>query len=128
MGLATTHGAWHGSYSAFGSWRKWIAKIRGFNLLNMVGFGGDQAWSEAQKQDPLYPLLSHSDCDGELSPKECALVALGLSQIILDASQYLEPDMNYLSTGEHNYHIAATKAFRKGCIDAIKKNESIIFS
>lgn len=32
--------------------------------------------------DPIKPLLNHSDCDGELSPVECAVVAPRLRQLI----------------------------------------------
>lgn len=38
MGLDTTHGAWHGAYSAFMTWRTEIAKCLGIPLSLMEGF------------------------------------------------------------------------------------------
>jgi len=38
MGLDTTHGCWHGAYSAFMRWRTEIAKAAGIPLILMDGF------------------------------------------------------------------------------------------
>lgn len=38
MGLDTSHNAWHGPYSSFGEWRKWIAKQFNIPLNLMEGF------------------------------------------------------------------------------------------
>jgi hypothetical protein len=38
MGLDTSHGAWHGAYSAFMTWREEIAKCIGIPLRLMEGF------------------------------------------------------------------------------------------
>ena len=36
MGLDTTHGAWHGAYSAFMRWRRQIARAAGFPPLDLM--------------------------------------------------------------------------------------------
>jgi hypothetical protein len=69
----------HWSYSGFNSFRERLAAEIGLELGQMKGFGGDKEFDEKQ---PLTPLLSHSDCDGELSPAQCGLVAFGLNEII----------------------------------------------
>lgn len=38
MGLDCSHGAWHGSYTAFGRWRREIARLCGIPLDFMEGF------------------------------------------------------------------------------------------
>lgn len=38
MGLDTTHGCWHGAYSAFGRWRDGLAKAADIPLQLMEGF------------------------------------------------------------------------------------------
>jgi hypothetical protein len=38
MGLDTTHGCWHGAYSAFMRWRVAVAKAAGIPLVAMEGF------------------------------------------------------------------------------------------
>ena len=46
----------------------------------MEGFGGDTSWDEIQ--DPLVPLLSISDCGGEISPQDCPFVANRLMEMV----------------------------------------------
>lgn len=40
MGLDTTHGCWHGAYSAFGRWRDKLAEVTDIPLNLMEGFYG----------------------------------------------------------------------------------------
>lgn len=81
MGLDTSHGCWHGPYSAFMRWRTQIASCIGLTLDGMVGFGGTTEWPDAEKE-PLVHLLNHSDCDGEIESKHCAAIADRLSEIL----------------------------------------------
>lgn len=81
----------HWSYSGFHSFRKLLAKSIGVDLEQMEGFSewnredltvkskGTIPWSTVN--DPLVPLLHHSDCDGELSPSECAKIAPRLREV-----------------------------------------------
>ena len=64
------------SYSGFHRFRARLAGAIGVKLESMRGFGrGEFArpWSEID--DGLVPLLRHSDCEGEMTPEECATVA-----------------------------------------------------
>lgn len=117
MGLDTSHNAWSGSYSSFNSWRTWLAKKCGFRISDMVGFGGSTEWTVEQAAHPLYSLLSHSDCDGELSVEECKAVQHGLAQIISE----------YNGGEEDKYMIDNCIQFRNGCNLAISKKEPIGF-
>ena len=116
MGLDTTHNAWNGPYSSFGSWRKWLAKQAGFNLDDMEGFGGGKEWSEEMKAKDYYPLLNHSDCDGVLTPLECQKTAKFLGHIMAKGN----------SDGD-KYMLEKCANFYMGCIDAIGRNENIEF-
>jgi hypothetical protein len=97
MGLDFTHEADIGhhcpqwGYMGFGLFRERLAEAEGFVLRDMYGFtdlarrltepdhiGRD--WEEITT--PLKPLLDHSDCDGDLSPAECAQVAPRLREIV----------------------------------------------
>lgn len=51
MGLDTTHGAWHGAYSAFNTWRTEIAKCLGIPLQLMEGF-----YPRKDDNDFMHPL------------------------------------------------------------------------
>lgn len=49
-----------GSYRGYNQWRCKIASEMGFNLDEMVGFGGDIPWHK----EPFQLIIYHSDCDG----------------------------------------------------------------
>lgn len=79
------------SYGGFDHFRQRLAKAEGFNLNEMAGFGegygddavrGTRSWDTVDTE--LAPLLNHSDCDGEMTPKECAQVLPRLTGIIAE--------------------------------------------
>lgn len=95
MGLDTTHGCWHGPYSAFGEFR---------SSLFDAAFGGGiretyaylreaNAWTDddSRRQDPIMVLLMHSDWDGSI-PVEHAEELAGrldeLADILPDGHAY----------------------------------------
>lgn len=81
MGLDTSHHAFHGPYSEFGRWRKALASVINLDLDAMQGFGGQVPWASVPL-DPLHILLNHSDCDGDISPEECAALAERLGDLL----------------------------------------------
>ena len=80
MGLGFSHGGAQWSCSGFNDFRRRLARDIGMDLNSMHGYGGATSWSTAD--DPLVPLLTHSDCDGNLAPDVCAKVAPRLEAII----------------------------------------------
>jgi hypothetical protein len=74
------------SCGGFNDFRCRLASEIGINLHDMQGFGsrgrgtGSQPWDTID--DPIVPLLDHSDCDGELSAEECREVAPRLRELI----------------------------------------------
>ena len=90
MGLDFTHGDAHWAYGGFHRFRERLAEHEGFDLNAMVGFKsqGGRPWDEVTTD--LKPLLNHSDCDGVLTPAECAQVAPRLAKVIAawDADEY----------------------------------------
>lgn len=78
------------AYGGFDRFRTRLAASEGFVLDEMQGFSnglyfedgyvaGTRSWDEVTMA--LKPLLNHSDCDGELSPAECAQVAPRLREV-----------------------------------------------
>ena len=117
MGLDTSHDAWHGSYGTFNLWRAEIAKAVGMPpLFDMYGFGGSIDWSTLEP-NPIHILLSHSDCDGEISWQDCKLVADELTKIL----DKLPDSCFYFSVK------GLTKQFIKGCMLAYKSKENLDF-
>lgn len=94
MGLDTSHGCWHGPYSAFHRFRADIAEAVGINLSTMEGFDRSiprppcehvthpaTKW-EALAQRPLLILLSHSDCEGDIAAADCDAIADDLQKVL----------------------------------------------
>lgn len=109
---ALGHARW--SYSGFNAFRCRLAKICGFDLEEMKGFGGtfQKPWHD--EGGDLQPLLKHSDCDGELSPAECRKIAPALRE----AAAKLEDGVGY--DKDNALKLAASMEF---CADAGKPLE-----
>lgn len=115
MGLDTTHNAFHGPYSSFGQFRTKLAEHIGITLADMEGFGGNKSFDMVE--DDVKILLDHSDCDGEISPADCAKLSKRLDEILKE----LEPTDNWFSL--YNF----VKTFSEGCKTAAANNEPIEF-
>ena len=113
MGLDTSHDCWHGAYSSFHEWRKLLAQAIGIaDLDEMEGFGGTKSWSPYTK-DPLFVLLSHSDCDGFIAWQDCKPLADRLAHVAVYVT-----DLDW---------IRRTKAFIAGLRKAFKLQENVEF-
>jgi hypothetical protein len=82
MGLGFSHGNAHWSYSGFHGFRLRLAAEIGINLDEMQGFSDDSPIPWDTVDDPIKDLLYHSDCDGELSPRQCLVVAPRLAALV----------------------------------------------
>ncbi len=113
MGLDTSHNAWHGPYSSFNTFRRSLMfAYNGTNLNDYNGYGGSLALENIEHKG-LYEFFNHSDCDGDISPENCKLVADGLSEILPNLTDA--------------YMIDRTNDFIAGCLDAHSKGEFLEF-
>lgn len=88
------------AYSGFNQFRERLAAELGMKL--------PQFWNNSKLKDDIVPLLNHSDCDGELSAKDCAKVAPRLRELINDwENGDYDKDMGLLLA--RNMEQAATK-------------------
>lgn len=72
------------------------------------------------KQSPLFELLHHSDCDGEISPEKCLEIAKELEKLI----PFLSDDY----VGGHIGNMKEkTQRFIDGLLLASKSGESVLF-
>lgn len=77
--LDVSHDSFSGTYSSFRNFRYQVAEAAGFgNLMEYEGYGGDKTFPD----DPLSILLSHSDCDGEISWQDLPGIIQRLEQIV----------------------------------------------
>lgn len=118
MGLDTTHDCWHGAYSSFNEFRRAIARAVGFDLMTMVGFGGDTNW-DALGDDPIAILLNHSDCDGSIAAKDCARLA--------DRMEQLLPALEAMPRRPVRDFADDARVFITGLLDAAELGEDVEF-
>jgi hypothetical protein len=121
MGLDTTHNAWHGPYSSFNRFRNQLAKRIGIDLNDYVGYGPNGTKDLESIDHPLMDLFNHSDCDGELTPDQCAKIIEGLDMVIKDCPV----PMNAWS--EDYLFLSQAIRFRDGCKEAYEKQEVLEF-
>lgn len=141
MGLDTSHGCWHGAYSAFNRWRNRIAEAAGYEVAEIrqpgdltsyaaptvlidwghvedKNYGGE--WDETPT-DPLIVLIAHSDCDGYIYPAQAGPLADRLEELLP-----LLPD------GEGGGHIGnwrdKTQQFIAGLRLAVAAGEAVKFA
>jgi hypothetical protein len=109
-------------------------------LKPMQELGGPIKW-DLIGEHPLRVLLSHSDCEGRIRWWHCKGIAIELGRILRRADNDTRPvtqqggvnDGKPLwshwkgGRGTYDGNVPATKRFIRGCLEAYKKREDIIF-
>jgi len=132
MGLDCSHDAFHGAYSAFNNLRRTMLMA-----LGGWGYGHDDSapdrvgmWCFPEGMDSdthpgLWELFAHSDCDGDIPPDICALLAKELRVLAPMMRKYeYECWGHILRDGGYE---ACVIRFAEGCEAAAKKQESLRF-
>jgi len=150
MGLDCSHNAFHGAYSAFNRLRQFVCRSTGGSFPPHYRYNDDGTIlqdpktgflvvDEKPKKDwfycggnftkedwpGLFEFLEHSDCNGEISPEMCVLVADDLEKLLPEmekiqwiASGHLEREGGYISV---------INQFIEGCRQAAENNEPLLF-
>ena len=119
------------SYSNFNLFRQRVAQAVGIDLDEMKGFGNGPTYDGVSwdtVSDDVVPLLNHSDCDGELSPSECSLIAPRLREILNSGtSGFIIPvDPNKYSYGDDVDYYRGMNLV--ACMeDAVRLNNPLVF-
>lgn len=82
------------SYGGFNRFRTRLAKLIGLNLKEMVGFGGVIPFPSPDAE-PIVYLLDHSDCDGDMPPDQCRVVAPRLEQLLFQLDVSCDDDYDH---------------------------------
>lgn len=134
MGLTVSHGAFDGAYSAFNRFRAFLLKSIGGSfpphenkeLKDGYWYFGDGY--DTETHIGLTEFFRHSDCEGEISPEMCQIIADELEQIlpniiILEKTEG-KGSGHILSQGGY---VQLAKYFIQGCRLAAKGNENLVF-
>jgi hypothetical protein len=139
MGLDTTHGAWHGAYSAFNRWRDTMAQVAGLPLSGEPGMRATEHlyinWDEITEEniygkwertpeEPLVVLIAHSDCDGEILPEQAGPLADRLEELLPKITEGPGADGHI---GRDGGMVAVTCRFIRGLRAAVAANEPLGF-
>jgi hypothetical protein len=126
MGLYI-HNTFEGAYSAFNRFRAAVTAATGgtwptdpwsddLRFYYGPGYGPDT-------HPGLHEFLTHSDCDGEISPEMCAKVADDLEALLPKIEALGWEAWGHLSEG----YVVITKRFIAGCREAAAKGEPLLF-
>lgn len=149
MGLDCSHDAFHGAYSAFNRLRQEVCRAAGGSFPThwkrnpdgtRVEKDGnpvrdtsleDGSWYIGDKYNiesnpGLFEFLNHSDCDGEISPEMCKLVADELEELMPKFKESLPPDGGHIAL--QGGYIKVLSNFIAGCRAAYAAGEPLIFS
>jgi hypothetical protein len=81
MGLDFSHCNAHWSYRGFHNFRVRLASLADIDLDTMPGFTDTPTGDWGTIHDPITILLDHSDCEGNLSPLQCAIAGPRLEEL-----------------------------------------------
>ena len=112
MGLIASHDAYQGSYDGFGRWRRRIAELGGYPIIETDFYHGylspmtdidfysyplrnfSGKWNKDERpKDPLIYLIIHHDDEGSFTPFMCRALADRLDGILKDIDgREISPD------------------------------------
>jgi hypothetical protein len=125
MGLDISHDCWHGSYTAFMNFRAYLYEAAGWGRADFYKAGlinPRAVLATLDRNDILYVLLAHSDCEGEIPWRECVALADRLEGLIPYFNQY-GPG------GGHLYRVVKDiEQFAAGLRLAAKNHENVEFT
>jgi len=134
MGLDCSHDAFHGAYSAFDRFRRFILKSIGGSfpphedktLDNNYWYWDDEFYSEKTHKG-LYEFFIHSNCDGEINPEICKMIADELEAILPQIESLSKTELVSGHIERDGGYIKITQRFINGCRLAYKNNEPLRF-
>jgi hypothetical protein len=147
MGLDCSHDAFSGAYGAFNRFRQSIAFVmkgsfpphfkrnedftvimHNESVMYNTEMDGKHWYWDDKYSEKMYPgifvLMQHSDCDDNIAPEDCLLIANELEKF-LPALQKLKGASGHLE--RVGGYAAAAERFIKGCRKAFKADENLLF-
>jgi len=147
MGLDCSHNAFHGAYSSFNRFRQVVCHAIGgsfpphciYNADGTIARDKDgniiydhtlddkmmYCGKDLDAESGMYHFLTHSDCDGEISPEMCIKVANDLEAILPQIEAL--PDRGSGHIVARGGYAEVLKKFVAGCRLASENNEPLVF-
>lgn len=119
-----------GERNAIGDTDNWLrARVVEKTIKALVALGKEQVRWDMMKADPLWRLLNHSDCDGNIKWWYCKGIAERLAEVYRqskDADVLGHGGMN-IKCGCYDSMRRATLRFALGCYRAYRAREHVVF-
>jgi hypothetical protein len=116
MGLCIKN-CYQGPYTSFNKWREKVSEFAGYGNLRLREGYAINGVPWPKNKDALIILLTHSDCEGHISWKQCKSISERLKQLIPAFTCLGDP-----------YYFEITKLFILGLELAYKNKEDIKFN
>lgn len=124
MGLRVSHNCWTGSCGAFNDWRRKLASAIDIELDKMEYFSLYGTPWASLPHDPLYILLTHSDCEGNIAVKHLIPIANRLEELM---PKLKEQDQRCPGLPDFLTAVATTEKFIAGLRLAAELGERVKF-
>ena len=116
----------HFSYSGFNEFRHRIARSCGFPDVysgTENDFYSSGRWKEMNENHPMFPLLSHSDCEGDMNSEDCGKVGYHLKTLVEVWKAKL------VKKYDHNleHHIGKAEELSRVMIQCNENDETLVF-
>jgi hypothetical protein len=114
------------SYGSFAYFREMLAKEMGWNNYGL--FCPGYVWTQDKdkldefRNDPMFVFMMHSDCEGEISAKDCGAIAPRMRELIKN----WHDDAKDEYTREGGWKIFAN-TLADGMEELARKNKALIF-
>lgn len=133
MGLDVSHDAFHGAYSSFNRLRQFVCAATGGSFpphsirtdLDNNYFQCGEGYN-TESHPGLFEFLSHSDCDGDISPTMCIKVADDLEELLPKMKKLPQESWGHIA--RDGGYIMVVEQFIRGCREAAAKNEPLEFA
>jgi len=114
------------TYHSFHEFRNRIARYCGFPNAYPDTDGDiykNFRWKEMESTHPMFPLMDHSDCDGEMDPDDCGKVGAHLK--VLADEWKAEPENE--DDKDREYDIEMAEKLSEVMLQCYKNDETLLF-
>lgn len=99
-----------GSYSGYGEFRNWLARMAGYQSASAV-------WEGATTMGPFFELINFSDCEGVIGPVVAAKLARDFADHEADFANRCSADDDYYMEKYREWKAAFEMASHNGAVD-----------
>jgi len=136
MGLDVSHDAFSGAYSAFNRFRQVVARATGGSypphedgVVNPYGQPASWWWFgdgyHSKTHPGLFAFFMHDDCEGEIDPETCRLLAGEMEALLPKIADVCSPSWGHIEAA--GGFVAVARKWIAGCRAAAEEGVPLVF-